>query len=463
MERNPPDMPDDSSKHKRILFVDDDAALLEQFKEIFSVLSDGAWDIHTAQNHAQALGLIQKQQRMDLIVLDIGMPVVDGVQFLRLLNRAHPGQQVVMLTGLANESKRKECLELGALLCLEKPTEPGGYESIYAALDAVASSGGGTGFRGMMRQVGLQEVLQMECLGTKSSTLEIVTGRTRGLIYICDGAIIHAEKANLRGELALNSLLSLRGGEFNLLPFAEPPERTIQGQWEMLLMEAARLQDEKSGEDGAAIEDSEESNSEPAAPETSRPEKPAPVAPAALDSFPDLFKPASAKAEPARVTPAKVETPKQKPVALDSFPDMFKPPQAKPASPVAPEPAPVAPVPDAAPDAMPDIFRFGDNTPYTPAQTTVAEIEPTQETAPVQIEEVLLCSGTGEVLHEWQCKSAEQRLALLELAGLHGAQIAAAGMFGRFERLEIRTKEDRSLCQVRLDRRLFVRSTRGDA
>ena len=454
------------TKPKRILFVDDEAALLEQFKEIFSVLSDGAWEIHTAQNHAQALGLIQKQQRMDLIVLDIGMPVVDGVQFLRLLNRAHPGQQVVMLTGLADESKRKECLELGALLCLEKPTEPGGYESIYAALDAVASSGGGTGFRGMMRQVGLQEVLQMECLGTKSSILEIVTGRARGLIYICDGAIIHAEKANLRGELALNSLLSLSGGEFNLLPFAEPPERTIQGQWEFLLMEAARLQDEKSGEDGSAPEDEEGCNPEPAAPETSKPAKLAPVVPAALDSFPDMFKPASAKVEPAKITPVKVETPKQPrqmPAALDSFPDMFKPPQVKPVAPVAPEPAPVAPVADAAPDAMPDVFRFGDNKSYTPAQTTTVEVEPTVETAPVQIEEVLLCSGTGEVLHDWQCKSPDQRLALLELAGLHGAQIAAAGMFGRFERLEIRSKEDRSICHVRLDRRLFVRSSGGDA
>lgn len=462
-------MSQDSTKPKRILFVDDDAALLEQFKEIFSVLSDGAWEIHTAQNHAQALGLIQKQQRMDLIVLDIGMPVVDGVQFLRLLNRAHPGQQVVMLTGLADESKRKECLELGALLCLEKPTEPGGYESIYAALDAVASSGGGTGFRGMMRQVGLQEVLQMECLGTKSSILEIVTGRTRGLIYICDGAIIHAEKANLRGELALNSLLSLSGGEFNLLPFTEPAERTIQGQWEFLLMEAARLQDEKSGDDEPAPGDSGGFNPEPAAPETSKPAKPAPVVPAALDSFPDMFKPASAKVEPAKVTPAKTEAPKKKPVALDSFPDMFKPPLAKPAAPaapvapVAPGPAPADPVPDAAPDAIPDVFRFGDNKTYTPAQTTVAEVEPGIETSPVQIEEVLLCSGTGEVLHDWQCKSPDQRLALLELAGLHGAQIAAAGMFGRFERLEIRSKEDRSICHVRLDRRLFVRSSGGDA
>ena len=45
----------------------------------------------------------------------------------------------------------------------------------------------------------------------------------------------------LAAAAALYGLLALRGGEFNLLPFTEPPRRTIEGQWESLLMEAARL------------------------------------------------------------------------------------------------------------------------------------------------------------------------------------------------------------------------------
>ena len=45
-------------------------------------------------------------------------------------------------------------------------------------------------------------------------------------------------------RLAAFCVLALRGGEFNLQPFTEPPRRTIEGQWENLLMEAARLNDE---------------------------------------------------------------------------------------------------------------------------------------------------------------------------------------------------------------------------
>ncbi len=96
----------------------------------------------------------------------------------------------------------------------------------------------------MMRRVGLHEVLQMECLGRKSSVLEIFTGKVRGRIFIAEGQIVHAESGALQGEVALYGLLGLRGGEFNLRPFSEPSRRTIAGQYEFLLMEAARLSDE---------------------------------------------------------------------------------------------------------------------------------------------------------------------------------------------------------------------------
>ena len=155
-----------------------------------------------------------------------------------------PASTVAMLTGMATEESRKTCLESGAALFLEKPVAPNGFATIFAALDALAGAQPQGGFRGMMRRVGLQEVLQLECLGRKSSVLEIFTGKVRGRIFICDGAIVHADSGTLQGEVALYGMLALRGGEFNLLPYSEPPRRTIEGQWESLLMEAARLTDE---------------------------------------------------------------------------------------------------------------------------------------------------------------------------------------------------------------------------
>jgi two-component system chemotaxis response regulator CheB len=261
-------------RKKQVLFVDDEPALLNVFRELFGALSRGEWEISTAQNHAEALAQL-RERKADLVVLDIGMPMMDGVQFLKLLGRTHPGLQVVMLTGLASEEKRKQCQELGAALFLEKPTDQAGYAAVFAALDALASALPQEGFRGMMRQVGLQEVLQMECLGAKSSVLEIFTSRVRGKIFIADGNIIHAECGQLQGDVALYSLLALRGGGFNLMPYAEPGQRTIEGNWEFLLMEAARLRDE-----GGEV-----------APPASEPEQ--------MAEIPDVFAPASIGKSPA--------------------------------------------------------------------------------------------------------------------------------------------------------------------
>ena len=236
-------MSGEATKRKKFLFVDDDTGFLAGIREVFSEMARGSWEIFTAENHAQALAVLQ-QQRMDVVVLDLDMPVMDGLQFLRLLQRTHPGQPVVILTGRATEQSRKACLESGAALFLEKLIAPEGFAAAFSALNTLADALPQEGFRGVMRRVGLQEVLQMECLGRKSSILEVFTGKVRGRIFICDGAIVHAESGALLGEVALYGLLALRDGEFNFQPFAEPPRRTIAGHWESLLMEAARLSDE---------------------------------------------------------------------------------------------------------------------------------------------------------------------------------------------------------------------------
>jgi hypothetical protein len=152
-----------------------------------------------------------------------------------------------MLSEKMDETARKNSMELGAVLFLQKPNTDDGLNSLFAVLDALAAAGPQSGFRGVM-QVGLHDVLQMECLARKSSILLISTGNRRGQIYVCDGEIIHAESGPLQGEMALYGLLGLSGGEFTLQPFAEPQRRSVSGNYEFLLMEAARLRDENSSQ-----------------------------------------------------------------------------------------------------------------------------------------------------------------------------------------------------------------------
>jgi CheY-like chemotaxis protein len=238
-------MIDQISRPRNILFVDDDDQFLSMLSEMFSPLSKGRWKILTSNNHARALQLLSKE-RVDLAVLDLQMPVMDGLQFLQLIRRSHPGLLVVIFTGHSDPKAQKSCLEHGAALYLHKLITPDGFAAVFAALNALMDSQPEGEFRGVMRRIGLNEVLQIECLGRKSSILEVFTGQVRGRIFISDGSIIHAESGPLQGEVALYSLLALPGGEFNLAAFVEPQVRSISGQHEFLLMEAARLKDETS-------------------------------------------------------------------------------------------------------------------------------------------------------------------------------------------------------------------------
>ena len=232
-----------STNRTTILFVDDDLGFLDVVRNLMLEMSEGAWEVLVAPDAAHGLELIH-QHKIDLLVIDVRMPVMDGLQFLTLLHRSYPSLLKVALTGHATENYRAACLSSGAELFLEKPVNPEGWKKLYSTLKEVVRLHPEEGFRGVLQRVGLQDVLQMECLARSSSVLEISTSHASGSVFIQDGQIVHAQVGELAGEEAFNHLMTLAGGNFTLKPFSEPPARTISGSWELLLMEAARIRDE---------------------------------------------------------------------------------------------------------------------------------------------------------------------------------------------------------------------------
>lgn len=249
-------MPAPPEKKKRVLFVDDEPAFLEMIQQLARQYCSDAWEVAVANGASQALAALQHQD-VDLVVLDVQMPIVDGLQFLNLLNRRFPQLQKVVLTGFANEDYRVACLAGGAELFLEKPRTVDGFEIILATLTELTRLKHEEGFRGVLRRVSIPDVIQMECLSRHSTILEIVAGHQRGEIFIEEGCIIHAQIGAKSGEIAFNEIIGLPGGEFVLKPFAAPAARTIEGQWEFVLMEACRQRDEAAATAATAPESSE--------------------------------------------------------------------------------------------------------------------------------------------------------------------------------------------------------------
>ncbi len=238
--------PDSAVRTHRLLLVDDSMAFLETASELFNLLARGAWEIQTACGADQALTLIQQHQ-FELAVLDIHMPMLDGLQLLTMLRRRHPELKLVALTALSNETLRGECLAAGAELFLEKPVTRDGFRFVFNVLNDLLTWRHPEGFSGTLQQVGLADIIQIECLRRSSCTLQIQTTEPQGEIFIESGAIVHAVAGRLSGEKALHHLLSLEDGQFHSYPYRKPALQTIHGPWEMLLMESARMRDEARG------------------------------------------------------------------------------------------------------------------------------------------------------------------------------------------------------------------------
>lgn len=104
----------------RILLIDDDAA----FRKIFKIrlVNEGRHDVLTAENGKEGLE-IAAGDNLDLILLDIMMPEMDGIEVLKKLKKDEKTRQipVFMLTAKNDISDVQKCSKLGADSYLVKP------------------------------------------------------------------------------------------------------------------------------------------------------------------------------------------------------------------------------------------------------------------------------------------------------------------------------------------------------
>jgi DNA-binding NtrC family response regulator len=104
----------------RILLVDDEEIVLRSCQRI---LRDGDYQIDIARDGLLALGMVNEND-YDVLILDIKMPKMDGIEVLRRVKEARPEIDVIMITGLHDISTAVKAMKLGALDYLPKPFEP---------------------------------------------------------------------------------------------------------------------------------------------------------------------------------------------------------------------------------------------------------------------------------------------------------------------------------------------------
>ncbi|MBM4132806.1 MAG: response regulator [Nitrospira sp.] len=111
--------PQPASGQATILIVDDEAMIRDMLAKFLTLRG---YRIRTAQNGAEALAMVE-QEPPQMVVLDMYMPGMNGVEVLRQLLAKHYAGGVVALTASQDEHLLQETLELGSVDVLGKPVD----------------------------------------------------------------------------------------------------------------------------------------------------------------------------------------------------------------------------------------------------------------------------------------------------------------------------------------------------
>jgi CheY-like chemotaxis protein len=228
------------SRHK-VLIVDDDSAVLELYRDLLGQLPSKP-EIFTTTSGARALSML-KSEPFRLLLCDLKMPKMDGLQVLSIVRRRFPELRTVVMTAVHSEDFRSRAYALGVDLFWLKPDTQQNMEMFMQCIESLLGRDDEGGFRGVQSK-SLMDLIQMECLSQSSTLLRITRGSLTGRIWISSGELIDAETDGVRGESAFRRILEWKSGTFENLPAEPGRERTITKPANALLLEAAQAMDE---------------------------------------------------------------------------------------------------------------------------------------------------------------------------------------------------------------------------
>ncbi len=103
----------------QILVVDDEVAIREVLIEF---LADHGFTAQGAEDGTKALALVS-QVKPQVILLDVAMPGMNGIETLKRLRQQAPGSAVIMISGHADHEMALQALDLGAYDFIQKPLD----------------------------------------------------------------------------------------------------------------------------------------------------------------------------------------------------------------------------------------------------------------------------------------------------------------------------------------------------
>jgi DNA-binding NtrC family response regulator len=119
----------------RVLLVDDEIHILTVLHMLFKSRGD---DVTTARGGQEAISILE-EQGFDLMISDIRMKPVNGLEVLKVARERYPEMPVIMVTAYDTAESNREALALGAVAYLKKPFD---NEELLGIADKAIQEGG---------------------------------------------------------------------------------------------------------------------------------------------------------------------------------------------------------------------------------------------------------------------------------------------------------------------------------
>jgi CheY-like chemotaxis protein len=221
----------------KILVLDDESDWLDVCREFLAQLPSKP-DIRTASSGMSALSLLDTEP-FQVLLCDLKMPRMDGLQVLSIVRRRFPELRTVALTGFSDEDFRSRAYALGVDMFWLKSDMQRNRQMFLECIESLLGHEDNSGFRDVHSK-NLLDVIRMELALRNSSVLRITSGRQVAQLWIKDGQLIDAQVEGADGDAAFWRLLKWNSGTFESLP-AEPGHvEVITKSLDALLLESAQ-------------------------------------------------------------------------------------------------------------------------------------------------------------------------------------------------------------------------------
>ena len=196
--------------------------------------------ISVARSIAEARVLADKVAP-NLFVIDSDPPHLDITEFLHEMQNAHPDARALILAPGVSQEIAAERRAHGALQFIEKPFEVADFGAAVQALLGPWRETGSATSRRTLRDLSLPDIVVLHCASGSSVLLKVnASGDRAGETQVVDGQIFDAETGKLRGEAALNEMLSWPQTRIKEIGETARTPRTIHGGWASVFLEARR-------------------------------------------------------------------------------------------------------------------------------------------------------------------------------------------------------------------------------